>query len=212
MRRKLFTLASALLLLLCIATAVLWVRSYRQVDVVSFSGARLHRVISGGGGVFVESFGQVVSEGNWRDSRVPMRSHAIANYGAYQHTADPTAPARSRHAQPYRGRSDMVRRWAWGPDLNRTWPRLTPVTTTRTNFDNRNGRMVQERLVGRRLWVPYWLCFSVTAVTPLAELVARARSRRRARVGRCHKCGYDLRATPDRCRECGTAVTKTICS
>lgn len=56
-----------------------------------------------------------------------------------------------------------------------------------------------------------WFVAIAFAVFPLYRFAARQRRRRRiaiARQGRCINCGYDLRATPDRCPECGT-VAKT---
>jgi hypothetical protein len=57
------------------------------------------------------------------------------------------------------------------------------------------------------LQVPYW-----TMLVPLAVVFALSNSARRlAKLrqlrlsqGLCLVCGYDLRATPDRCPECGT--------
>ena len=54
--------------------------------------------------------------------------------------------------------------------------------------------------------VPYAWPMSVLALPPLAWLFRahRERRRRRSLAGHCPSCGYDLRATPDRCPECGT--------
>jgi hypothetical protein len=51
--------------------------------------------------------------------------------------------------------------------------------------------------------VPIWLCMLLTLSLPLARLTSRWRTIRRKRSSRCASCGYDLRATPERCPECG---------
>jgi hypothetical protein len=55
----------------------------------------------------------------------------------------------------------------------------------------------------RTYGAPAWLLIALTSTPPLIAL-RRIRCRRReANCGRCPACGYDLRATPDRCPECG---------
>ena len=60
---------------------------------------------------------------------------------------------------------------------------------------------------GYSLWAPYWLLIGLVSLPAL--VVARRHSRRHRRAaGRCPACGYDLRATPQRCPECGAIVAQ----
>ena len=58
---------------------------------------------------------------------------------------------------------------------------------------------------GRDSWAVQFPHWSAAAVALTAALWVRRRDRKR-RIGLCPACGYDLRATPERCPECGTTA------
>lgn len=77
-------------------------------------------------------------------------------------------------------------------------------------------------LIGHKIWlsmspfsrVPVWTVFAILGlpVVPIYYLWRDSRTRLKKKMiglGLCEKCGYDLRASPDRCPECGTVTKHT---
>jgi hypothetical protein len=60
-------------------------------------------------------------------------------------------------------------------------------------------------IAGVEYVLPCWMP-GLLLVAPLSTVTRVVRRRFRRPVGHCRNCGYDLRATPDRCPECGATV------
>lgn len=96
------------------------------------------------------------------------------------------------HYFPGRGR----RTYTYSPDF---WQSFTYVDS------NRGGNYPYRLVV---LSIPIWACFA--AVTTLTPLVAWWRWRPNLPPGHCEMCGYDLRASPKRCPECGSVSSNWL--
>ena len=114
--------------------------------------------------------------------------------------------------QVYVSWPDVSRNWPTGPAVIRKFAGVTiideswvslegPYHRRRTPFRSIDGFV----LPGTQVWFPIWPLIVLTALSPAAMLIGRLRSSRRVRSGCCRTCGYDLRATPELCPECGAA-------
>ena len=176
MRRLLrwtFHALAAASLLLCVATAGLWVRSYWVAD-------QFHRGPRDRGStaecsssplpVFAATY-RGLFFGLWVWSERPEDQHAAVGI-------------RTRRTIPPRPS---------GPGRSRT----TPVAESYRGYGE-NTQTVR---------MPAWSLVSAFALLPaivvLRQIRAVRRRRYRSRLGLCPACGYDLRALPDRCPECG---------
>jgi len=77
----------------------------------------------------------------------------------------------------------------------------------RLGFEGESGRITlgTHRFIDYGwMTIPVWLPLVVFAIPPAAWAWHQLARRRRNNLGLCRRCGYDLRATPGRCPECGT--------
>lgn len=190
MRRGVFALAAVLSLLLCLASLTVWLISYfafapiGQCWGTAWDPLRVgeHRAYSNG----------------WN------RRYWIAVNGSLylvrdERTVDPAPLSKGVHylqsgvAMLPRFR---VRRTTWG---------FAYVNEIATRAEPDTGRRVTDTI--QQFAFPAWLLPILFSILPARWLTALKRRRRVQRLGLCPACGYDLRASPERCPECGTRAS-----
>jgi hypothetical protein len=172
MIRRLFTLLSALSLVLCVGTCALWVRSYSQTYDVGYKP-----------GASSWHYDVIVSHGSvqWL-------------YAQWVSPWDEMSLASGFHVKSLTPDLDYLRvppqHSAIGFSFGHTGPGLDDDA---------------EFLTWGGVATPLWFWAAVFSMPPAWLLIRRNRVGRNLR-GLCPTCGYDLRATPERCPECGTAA------
>jgi hypothetical protein len=70
-----------------------------------------------------------------------------------------------------------------------------------------SGSMESDKIIVLR--APYWALSTPVLLWAAYLLLGELKTRRRRRRGLCVQCGYDLRASPDRCPECGRVADES---
>ena len=221
MRRRLLNLVTLLSLLLCVAVVALWVRSYGRSEsfwLLCRAGKDVHAtsLATGRGDLRI-----YLAKGreNWRERRMSFERVACPPVGL--HPPDGGYPV-GRRCGPFSYAADPRPRAPSGEELAAArravaeWekakaspPVWQPQAAARMVALQRGAATAESLLDGgwdHWQWVvvfPGWAVMVPLLVLPATAAASCWQRRRRSARGNCRSCGYDLRATPDRCPECG---------
>jgi hypothetical protein len=174
--------AGACALLTMFIVVALWIRSHCPGDLVTFDLGRFHYVVSSNRGALC------LTANEW----VRLRPRGDFTWQSPVYVGDPGWGFQESDRSLRMRFLGVSFRWGIGKE----WAM------------GGSGSFSYEALAPGRYWgtyITYWPVFcALLAVT--AGCFALWRRTRRRPPGFCVVCGYDLRATPDRCPECGTLV------
>ena len=189
-------------LLLFVATVALWVRGSWIGDSFDFALTTIEG--KDGSKAIRGCQGYVVGGGIWIDyaiDRIPP-NRDVKPGSSWRH--DYVLPG------PYTYASEILRGLR-GPQMTITRHSLIHLSRFGVEWTTAKwsipGQMGQTHLT---VAVPLWFMSVLFLMFPLAWDMGHRRRHRAlgySHEGRCQACGYDLRATPDRCPECGTITT-----
>jgi len=185
MVRRLFTPASAISLLLCLSTGLLWARSYNHLDEINDS--RLF----------------VVDRNSADDVKTQLYERAtniMSQRGRVQFWQIRTVPATWHREESF---------WAY-----RSFD-LQPTGSPGVPEAGRLGFSLQRETIANRasfdLVFPLWAFCGTTSILPGLWVLTWWKGRTRRLTGHCRRCGYDLTANVSGvCPECGGFVPESI--
>ena len=174
MTRRLFNYVACASLLLCVAAIPLWARSYWFFDRL---GHETH------------------------DTRSYRFFGCGSNFGSLSFVRESILLPTPRLIDPFT--SARILHWWSGPAFGRSGKSLLNRLGFATTVYNKRG-VDGTRRREEELSAPYWLIVGVLLWPAIVALIQIRRRLLHRAIGCCTVCGYDLRATPDRCPECGT--------
>jgi hypothetical protein len=190
MRRRLWNILTFVSLLLCVATVLLWVHSYKRQGWACWTECGSRRCYA-------------ITVGNF-----PGR--AFLSFSTQAADA-PAVTSPSGWALP--SLAQLPRWMTWSEDSPtgpKAYENTLPDRPDLHQFLGVAWYLDRSSIISFNLLVPHRYVAMAMMILPLRWLWVDRRARRRRQAHHCQFCGYDLRATPDRCPECGNTPAALI--